>query len=67
MLNEFLPDVWKRRITADESRISKREVILTRQLRKARIYLAACDKLRGGSEHYGLFEKGERDILSCPY
>ena len=31
-LNEFLPDVWRRRILADPSKLNEKELILAKQL-----------------------------------
>ena len=67
MLNEFRPKVWMLRVTADETRATKRPEIQRRQMEKSLIYYRKCDILEKSEVPYGLFNKSERDLLSESY
>jgi hypothetical protein len=67
MLNEYRPDIWTLRVTADESRAMRKAGILKRQLVKASLYFKMCDRLKVSEVPYGLFSESERDFLSESY
>lgn len=67
MLNEFRPEIWMLRVSAESSRALRKDEIQGRQLEKSLIYYRMCDRLAKSDVPYGLFNESERDFLSQSY
>jgi len=67
MMNEYRPEIWMLRVSADESRANKRSEILNRQMEKAFLYYRICDRIEKSEVPYGLFSQSERNFISESY
>ena len=67
MLNEFRPEIWSLRISANPSRREVCQTILQSQFTKSIIYYNKVQDLLDGAPPYDLFTQNERDILSRSY